>query len=45
MNERQALALAHPLNRAMDLATISRLTHDRMVPGGNILRVILAIDR
>jgi hypothetical protein len=46
MNERQAWALAHPLNRAdIDQEQIAILTHDRVMRDGNILRVILAVDR
>lgn len=44
MNERQALALAHPLDRAQDPAAIARLRHVRLV-GNDLLVVILAIDR
>lgn len=45
MNDAQAFALAHPLNRADDFHLIHQLTTDTVVPGGNLLRVILAIDR
>lgn len=45
MNGQQTFALSHPLNRASDLKLLPKLTTDRVVPGGNLLRVILAIDR
>lgn len=43
--EWQSFALAHPLNRANDVALLRQLTHDQVLPGGNVLRVILSIDR
>lgn len=46
MNDQQAHALANPLNRAdIDQGQIGDLTHDRLLPGGNLLRVVLAVDR
>lgn len=45
MNDRQLHALRHPLNRADDFDLLQQLTTDTVVPGGNLLRVILAIDR
>lgn len=45
MNDAQAFALANPLNRADDFHLLPQLTTDTVVPGGNLLRVILAIDR
>lgn len=45
MREWQAVALAHPLDRADDPERLRQLTHDQVLPGGNVLRTILAIDR
>lgn len=46
ITDRQAYALAHPLNRA-DLGprAIAPLTADDPLPSGNWLRSILAVDR
>jgi hypothetical protein len=45
MDDAQRYALEHPLNRADDVTLLQRLTTDTVIPGGNLLRVILAIDR
>jgi hypothetical protein len=50
MNERQAFALANPLNDPnLDdpaaLALLTKLSWYRAIPGGNTMCVILAIDR
>jgi hypothetical protein len=45
MNERQRYALRHPLNRADDFDLLPQLTTDTVIPGGDLLRMILAIDR
>lgn len=45
MNDAQAFALANPLNRADDFGLLAQLTTDTVVAGGNLLRVLLAIDR
>lgn len=46
MHEQQAWALARPLNRAdIDRDQMASLTHDRVMRDGNILRVVLAVDR
>jgi hypothetical protein len=45
-NARQALALARPLDRAdLGAGPLEALTQDTPLPGGNLLRSILAIDR
>lgn len=45
MDDRQRHALAHPLNNARDLTQLAGVTYDEELPGGNLLRMILAIDR
>jgi hypothetical protein len=45
MTDAQAYALAHPLNRANNPADIPPLTRRRTIPGGNLLTIVLAIDR
>lgn len=46
MNEDQAYALAHPLDRAdLGVEAIKALTRETVLPGGNLLRVVLAVDR
>jgi hypothetical protein len=43
---RQAYALAHPMNRAdIGLDELGKLKADDPLPGGNLLRSILAVDR
>jgi hypothetical protein len=41
----QEYALAHPLNRANNPEDLPPLTHRRTIPGGNLLTIILAVDR
>ena len=45
MNERQRYALAYPLNNAWDLSQLAGVTYEDVLPGGNLLRTILAVDR
>jgi hypothetical protein len=45
MDEVQAYALAHPLNRANNPEDLPPLTDHRTIPGGNLLTIILAVDR
>jgi len=46
VNERQAYALAHPLNAASgSLEALAALRADTPLAGGNLLRSILAVDR
>lgn len=45
MTPRQALALARPLDRAGDLTAIEELRTVQHVGGGELLVVILAVDR
>lgn len=45
MTDRQAFALAHPLNRADDFDTLRSLTRDRRHGSGLLIRTILAVDR
>lgn len=45
MNERQALALAHPINRADEWELLDQLTYLDALPGGLQLCTVLAIDR
>lgn len=46
MNRRQAIALANPLNRAdLGVAALEPLTADEVLPSGNLLHSILAVDR
>jgi hypothetical protein len=44
--DRQAYALAHPMNRAdIGLDELGKLKADDPLPGGNWRRSILAVDR
>lgn len=46
MNEHQRFALEHPLNEAFqDWELIGQLARQLVIPGGNILQVVLAVDR
>jgi hypothetical protein len=45
LNDRQRFALANPLNNARDLTQLAGVTYEDVLPGGNLLRMILAIDR
>lgn len=45
VDEQQAYALAHPLNRANHPEDLPPLTRETVIPGGNLLRVVLAVDR
>ena len=45
VDERQAYALAHPLNRALGPEALAALRADTPLAGGNLLRSILAVDR
>ena len=46
VDERQAYALAHPLNAASgSLDALAALRADTPLAGGNLLRSILAVDR
>ena len=45
MNRRQEYALAHPLNRADDLAALVPLRTTRKHATGVLLTTILAVDR
>lgn len=45
MNDRQAYALTHPLNDAVDHQALTRCRHMRQRGDGTLLVVILAVDR
>lgn len=45
MNARQRHALAHPLNSAADLEAIAKLRTVQHVGGGELLVIVLAVDR
>jgi len=46
MDQRQAYALAHPLDRAdLGVAVLAQYVLDERQVSGNILRSILAVDR
>ncbi|HEY2766256.1 MAG TPA: hypothetical protein VGJ13_19925 [Pseudonocardiaceae bacterium] len=46
MNRRQEYALAHPLTRAdLGLDALAPFTAVDVMPSGNLLRSILAVDR
>ena len=49
VDERQRYALEHPLNEATEdvnaLAALTALRVDTPLPGGNLLRSVLAVDR
>jgi hypothetical protein len=45
MDDAQRYALTHPLNRANNPEDLPPLTHRRTIAGGNLLTVILAVDR
>jgi hypothetical protein len=45
MNERQAFALANPLNDTTDIELIMQLSDLTTLPGGNLLGTVLAVDR
>lgn len=44
MNEYQRFALEHPL-AGPDWELLEQLSRRETIPGGNILRVVLAVDR
>jgi hypothetical protein len=45
VNDRQRYALEHPLDNARDVSQLAGVTYNDELPGGNLLRMILAIDR
>jgi len=49
VDERRRYALEHPLNEATEdvnaLAALTALRVDTPLPGGNLLRSVLAVDR
>lgn len=45
MTDAQAYALAHPLNRTDHPEDLPPLTQHRTIPGGNLLTIVLAVDR
>jgi hypothetical protein len=46
VTDQQEYALAHPLTRAdVDPAVLGPLTRENTTAGGNLLRILLAVDR
>jgi hypothetical protein len=45
MDDQQRYALEHPLNRANNPEDLPPLTQRRIIPGGNLITIILAVDR